>query len=135
MGFRFRPSRKALLLNQRIKREKRKRLIILSLLFLIILTPAVMILKSCLESVHRLPPADATDTLASFDARIIHEKAWVLIEEGKVNEFRGRRHLVREKFVAALKLLEELREKAPAYKRDRVLKDKLYLEEKLRKMK
>ncbi|MEA1927931.1 MAG: hypothetical protein U9N73_06960 [Candidatus Auribacterota bacterium] len=71
----------------------------------------------------------------SFDEEIAYTKARALIEEGKANEFKGRKLIVRSNFEEALELLFMIDEKAPEYKREKVSRDIQYLQDRLRKTK
>ncbi len=135
MSPRFKTGNKARLLDRRLKRSRRRKIIITTAICLIVIPAGIYLLQHFVELSWKLPSANLEKQDSDFDAELVYSKALTLIEEGKANEFRGRRAIVTEKFTEALKLLEMLRKKSPHYKREQVASARIELENKLRKAK
>jgi len=135
MSPRFKTGNKARLLDRRFRKSRRKKIIIITLICLILIPGGVYLLQHYVELTWKLAPANLDNRDNDFDPELVYSKAKSLIEEGKANEFRGRRAIVTEKFNEALELLETLRDKAPHFKREEVTSARLEMERKLRKAK
>ena len=135
MSPRFKNGRKARLPDRKFKRTRRRKTISITLICLVVIPGGIYLLQHFVELSWRLSSTKLREPEDDFDADLVYSKARALIEEGKANEFRGRRAVVTEKFTEALTLLEMIRKEDPHYKREEVAKAKIELENKLRKTK
>ena len=135
MNATFQTGRKSALLSKRLKKNRFHRGIIITIITLIALPAILYALKYYVERSYEFTDGEYDSVKISFDAQIAYNKARALIDEGKANEFKGRKQIVMERFEEALELLLMIEETAPDYKRGKVARDIEYLQERLRKAK
>ena len=135
MNATFQSGRKSALLSKRLKKDRFRRGLIITIITLIALPAILYTLKYYVERSYEFTDGEYDSVKISFDAQIAYNKARALIEEGKANEFKGRKQIVMERFEEALELLMMIDETAPDYKREKVARDIEYLQDRLRKAK
>jgi hypothetical protein len=135
MNATFQTGRKSALLSKRLKKDRFRRGLIITIITLIALPAILYTLKYYVERSYEFTDGEYDSVKISFDAQIAYNKARALIEEGKANEFKGRKQIVMERFEEALELLMMIDETAPDYKREKVARDIEYLQDRLRKAK
>jgi len=135
MNATFQTGRKSALLSKRLKKDRFHRGIIITIIILIAIPAILYALKYYVERSYEFTDGEYDSVKISFDVQIAYNKARALIEEGKANEFKGRKQIVMERFEEALELLMMIDETAPDYKREKVARDIEYLQDRLRKAK
>jgi hypothetical protein len=135
MNATFQTGRKAALLSKRLKKDRFRRGIIVTIIILIALPAILYGLKYYVERSYEFTDGEYDSVKISFDAQIAYNKARALIDEGKANEFKGRKQIVMKRFEEALELLLMIEKNAPNYKRVKVARDIEYLQDRLRKAK
>ena len=135
MNATFQTGRKSALLSKRLKKDRFHRGIIITIIILIAIPAILYALKHYVERSYEFTDGEYDSVKISFDVQIAYNKARALIEEGKANEFKGRKQIVMERFEEALELLMMIDETAPDYKREKVARDIKYLQDRLRKAK
>jgi len=135
MNATFQTGRKSALLSKRLKKNRFHRGIIITIIILIAIPAILYALKYYVERSYEFTDGEYDSVKISFDSQIAYNKARALIDEGKANEFKGRKQIVMERFEEALELLLMIEETAPDYKRGKVARDIEYLQERLRKAK
>ena len=135
MNATFQTGRKSALLSKRLKKDRFRRGLIITIITLIALPAILYTLKYYVERSYEFTDGEYDSVKISFDVQIAYNKARALIEEGKANEFKGRKQIVMERFEEALELLMMIDETAPDYKREKVARDIEYLQDRLRKAK
>jgi len=135
MNATFKTGRKSALLSTRLRKDRRRRGIIITIITLIAILGILYGLKYYVEHSWEFTDGEYDAATISFDAQLAYTKARALIDEGKANEFKGRKQIVTKRFEEALELLIKIDEKAPNYKREKVSRDIEYLQDRLRKAK
>jgi len=135
MNATFQTGRKSALLSKRLKKDRFRRGLIITIITLIALPAILYTLKYYVERSYEFTDGEYDSVKISFDAQIAYNKARALIDEGKANEFKGRKQIVMERFEEALELLMMIDETVPDYKRGKVARDIEYLQDRLRKAK
>ena len=135
MNATFQTGRKSALLSKRFKKDRFRRGIILTIIILITIPAILYGLKYYVERSWEFTEGEYDSVKVSFDAQIAYDKARALTDEGKTNEFKGRKQIVMKRFEEALDLLLMIEETVPDYKRQKVARDIEYLQKRLRKAK
>ena len=135
MNATFQTGRKSALLSKRFQKDRFRRGIIVTIIILIALPVILYGLKYYVERSYEFTDGEYDSSKISFDAQIAYNKARALIDEGKANEFKGRKQIVMKRFKEALKLLLMIDETAPDYKSEQVARDIEYLQDRMRKAK
>ncbi len=135
MNATFQTGRKSALLSKRFQKDRFRRGIIVTIIILIALPAILYGLKYYVERSYEFTDGEYNRVKISFDGPIAYNKARALIDEGKANEFKGRKQIVVKRFEEALDLLLMIEKNAPNYKRGKVARDIEYLQERLRKAK
>jgi len=135
MNATFQTGRKSALLSDRLRKERRRRGIIITVITLIVIPVILYGLKYYIERSYEFTAGEYDSAKVAFDAQMAYTKTRALIEEGRANEFKGRKQIVTKRFEEALDLLMNIEENAPEYKREKVTRDIRYLQDRLRKAK
>ena len=135
MNATFKTGRKSALLSKRLRKDRLRRGMIITIIILISIPAILYALKWYVESSFEFTEGEYNSGTISFDAEIAYTEARALIDEGKANEFKGRKQIVMKRFEEALKLLLLIEEKDPDFKPAIIAREIEYLQDRLKKAK
>ena len=134
----FKKPKKSELLNEKFKRIFRKRNLIRILFSMAGLGLSLYLLVYLLERSMQFQEAvtpSAPEATPYFDREGMFRQAVELIKRAEAHEYRGRKDGVLKNYYEALKLLDEIKDKAPDFRPGEVESKIMFCENKIRKAK